>query len=367
MRHIPYTLLALVAAAGFASAQSTSYTTPVGYISVSAPVSADSPFSIPLNRPASIQTTAASGSGTSLTLNVGGLTVDQFTNKFFVQFNDGALAGRYFVISGNNASSGSTTVFTLEDSLGGSLIGTPSVSVIPFWTLNTLFPAGAGVGSSADPFVPESVVMFTDQVGTGINRATVGSYLYHAGSIDFPAGWYDSGNPFDGVKDDVVLIPDAMYIVRKESTAPATNIVISGEVPSVSPSNPFVVIASGENDNFVAQPLPVDLTLAQSGLFDAGNPLDCAIRSSDDPFVPGDQVLVFSDSPSTQNEATVASYLYHAGSIDFPAGWYDSGNPFGGLVTDAVLKAGRSFIIRKSAGTPSASNYWTTPLPYTLD
>jgi uncharacterized protein (TIGR02597 family) len=235
--------------------------------------------------------------------------------------------------------------------------------VVPYWTLNTLFPAAAGVGASIDLVDPLSFVLFSDQQNVGANRAPAKFYFYFAGDAenypDYPAGWYDNDNLDGGLQNTVALDPAVAMTLRKSS---ATSITLTGEVASVPLATKFLTDASVANDELLGAPYPVDTSLPESGL-------QSAIAPSTDLVDPKDFVMVNADDAAGFNKAPAKFYFYFAGDAenypDYPAGWYDNDNLDGGLVTGKVIKAGRSFIVRKAPGVAGA-NTWTAPLPYTL-
>ena len=176
MKPITYALLAAAAACGLAGAQ-TAYTTPVGYVSVTTPANADTTVSACLNRAPELQTVATSASGSTLTLKAADIAANAFAfappsqpKTYYVKFLDGSLVGQYQTIDSNLASNDNGTpsdktddfvVLTLESPV--VITGTPSVVVAPHWTLNTLFPGGAGVGTTTDPTEASALVLRQDQ------------------------------------------------------------------------------------------------------------------------------------------------------------------------------------------------------------
>ena len=357
MRHFPKTILVLAATAGFASAVDpvTSYTVPVGYVTLNVPASADSTITPPLNRPP-----LYSGASISISSNdVGatGLTANEFvTTKSYLKVTSGPLEGMFFPISANT-----TSIITVDPGATSlqdlGFVSGNTFKVIPYWTLDTLFPGGAGVGGTTDVENPNSYVFLTTYDGIEVNRASDAAYFYaSAGEINsMPEGWYDLNDPFGSVIGDTAIAPTAQYIIRKDASA--ATVTIEGEVPATK-SNAEVAIGATPNDNHFGVPYPVDISLQESGL-------QSVIEAATDVENPPEYVFVFDDEGPGFNKPASFTYFYCGeGEINsMPPGWYDLNDPFGDIVTAKVLKAGRCFFVRKAGGTPGTID-WVAPLPY---
>ena len=387
MRHFPKTILVLAATAGFASAVDpvTSYTTPVGYVTVDVPANSDKAFAVPLERASLINTVATAASGTTLTIKATGLALNDLqytpvtqTNTYHVRFLSGSLTGQYFAITGNaatddNGTPGDTTDDTTDVTLDTtiSISGTPSIKVVPYWTLGTLFPGGAGVGVSTNAS-PDAAGFFMtcNQAGTGINRSPETFYVYSDGTFSDTTepGWYDLNDLFSLPLDDMTINPEDMFYIRNNTVATPQSLVVDGTVPNSDTVTGFAYLELDQNDNYVAASFPVDTALADSGLFDPANPTTCAVRNSPNPAAPVDYVLVFRSVPESQNESFAKAYFYQDGTDpDTPvAGWYDNDDYFAGVVTDKVIKAGQGFVIRKGLAASDGTGTWTAPRPYSL-
>jgi uncharacterized protein (TIGR02597 family) len=355
MKTTIYSILA-AAACGMAFGQ-TAYTTPVGYLTVDVPANADTTVTpgltrSPLHAGAS---TGISGDDVSVT----GLTAGSFASPnpaCYLKVTSGPLEGAFFPITANTSSTitveaGNSTLQAL-----GFLSGN-SIKVIPYWTLNTLFPAGAGVGGTADALAPTSFVLESDFSGTGPNRASGKLFFYCTGDteLDLPAGWYDNADPFAGTVNDTPIDPTIQYTIRSVAAA---SVVVTGEVPATD-AVAEIVTAVTTNDNYMAAPYPIDISLQESGL-------QSVIAATSDALAPTEFVFVYDDAVAGFNKSASAAYFYCSGDteLDLPAGWYDNADPFAGVVTTKILKAGRAFIVRKAPGTSGVLD-WTAPVPYT--
>ena len=352
------------AACGFANAQTTAYTTPVGYVTIAVPAESDTTVSAPLEQPSLYSAASTSISGN--VVGASGLTGDAFVNadpanaKCYLQVTSGALAGSRFPITANSSSSITVDAGATTLAAQGFVSGA-SYKVVPYWTLASLFPAGSGVGATNDVYSAAAFVMVSDQVSVTTNKANAKLYFYCSGDTanEFAAGWYDNDDVFSGTKNDVVIDPSHMYTIR---TAPGNvqSVVVSGQVPSIAPKVGLPVYTS-ENDLSVASQFPVDVSLQESGL-------QSVLQPTTDVYSPAELVFVFDDEGLGQNKAASKVYFYCSGDSvnEFPAGWYDNDDVFSGVVTDKVIKAGRSFIIRKGAYQADGALPWNPALPYTL-
>lgn len=352
---------AIIAAAlmGYASAQ-TATTVPVGYISLTVPAASDTNIAVPLQR-ASVW----SGASTGITADTVSVAASSFTASQFgaethmLQVTSGPLSGRIFPIL-SNATGNVVVDPVVATSLQaqGFVVGN-TFTIRPYWTLDTLFPAGAGVGQNSDPFSPITSLYFADNELTGSNRSLLDNFFYYDGSGGGDAGWYDVNDLGAGLQGGKTIQPSSALTVRNLGES-ALSMVVSGEVPSVSPKL-LVVSDTQENDNVLQVPLPVDTSLNQSQLFESG-----AVADSSDPFAPTDVVYIYDPEGTGLNPSTSATYFHYDGSGGGDAGWYDVNDLGSGVIgTGLVIKAGSQIVIRKAAGEFQA-NTWTAPLPYTL-
>ena len=361
---ISYSLIAAAMACGFANAQTTAYTTPVGYMSIAVPADTDTPISAPLLRSAAWAGASTAVSGDTVSVAAASFTASQFgAGTNMLQVTSGPLIGRTFPVLSN--ATGSVTV----DPVGSTtlqaqgFVATNTFVIRPYWTLNTLFPSGAGVGVSTDPFSPTTQVLISNNSGSGINRAPSSLYFYFDdGSGDGSAGWYDTSDLGAGIQNDLTLPPTSVPTIRNSTASPLA-LTVSGEVQSVAAAT-LVISDTSANDSFSQLSFPVDTSLNQSNLFGNG-----AVAASSDPFAPGDQVLVFNPNGTGQNPGSSGIYFYYDdGSGDGSAGWYDASDLGSGIIgSTTFLKAGSNIIIRKAGnGSGPVANTWTAPLPYSL-
>ena len=370
---LTYSLILAAASCGLANAAATAYTVPVGYVTLNIPAQADTTIAPSLTQAPLLQAASTGIAGDVITVAATGAATNAFINvspdtnsKTYVLVRSGALTGLRFPVTANDAT-------TITVNAGASTLqakgfaSTDQISVIPYWTLGTLFPAGAGVGTSTfDIFSANGgLVLFSEQSSVGTNRASSMVYFYWVGGKTdgdpdtiYPAGWYDNNNIFNGLQDTVALDPSVMMNIRRVD-ASASTLTVTGTVPSTALAT-SILVANQSNEEYLGCPFPVDTTLAQSGL-------QSVLGSGIDVFDPTDLVYVYPDeTPNLVNKGASKGYFYYTGDVDFVAGWYDNDNVFNGVVTDPVLKAGRSFTVYKVSGTPGSVR-WTAPLPYSIN
>jgi uncharacterized protein (TIGR02597 family) len=356
--------LALIGA-GSLRAQ-TATTDPVGFVSVSVGAASDSRLGVPLRRSAALTSMVATGgvAGDVVTVTATAGECDTAfgtpfqARKHYLISRAGTTEGRWYEVLGRTGNQ-----FTLDRgaATGSSiqvqgLAANEAVQIVPFWTLNLLFPEGAGVDASTDVFSPQGLVMFTNQTSAGTNLPPSRSFIYHPGAQG-PEGWYDLDDLGGGLKDDEPITPDTYLVLRNPGGAKTITIV--GGVPMEKASTAVVRYQNNvPQDNFVVNPFPIPLTLAQSKLRESG-----AVSASPDVFSPTDLVLIFNDATSGFNVPPSGAYLYHDGTQG-PAGWYDINDLGGGPVdSQQLLQPGRGFIVRKAGGAVQTA-FWVADKPY---
>jgi uncharacterized protein (TIGR02597 family) len=271
------------------------------------------------------------------------------------------LVGKRFAIDSNTT--GTITVDGGASTLQAQgFANGDTFKVIPYWTLATLFPAGASVGSTSDVFTIDSFLYVVDNGSYGVNKASSASYFYCSGDEGngVAAGWYDANDPFGASADDLVIDPTIMYMIRNGS-AVANTLTVTGQVPDVK-SLALVPVSTELNDVNLAVALPTDVSLQNSGL-------QSVVQGTSDVFTIDEFVYVYDDEGAGQNKAASATYFYCSGDEGngVSAGWYDANDPFGAPVTDAVLKAGRCITIRKSSYASNDILDWSLALPYSIN
>jgi len=378
------TILAMAALCGSLQAATTD---PMGGYIIDCPNGSDTRFSLTLYRPAVFEGVVDSVNGNEITFKgTPGFTADEFvysagvqTNTYFVLIMTGptvtddqdpafgqptaaSLEGSVFMVTDNGTDSVTVNLAggSLDDLRTEVDDGTgDSVQVIPYWTLNTLFPEGEGFADSTT-FTPAATIFFPDNQSAGINLSSADRFFYYSGSSFGGEGWRKVDGGLSNIFDDELLFTDVSYIVRNESGSDF-EMTIAGGVPMTAFRTPINTIASDvPQDNFVGMSVPVDMTLSESRLYESG-----AFTGSSS-FTPVDILYVYDNDVVGQNKSSSASYFYYEGAAFGGPGWRAQGD-FNTIYDDVkVLKAGVGFIIRKAGEVAPGSTSWATVAPYLL-
>jgi len=366
MKTHTYSLLAAAAACGITFGAETAYTTPVGYVTLAVPASGDTNIGQPLQRPSEYAGAASSVVTSTIGISTSALTSGQFvyappaqTNSYYLRITGSvvsSLVGRFFEVVGNTANS-----ITVDTNLAALGFATgDKFTITPYWTLGTLFSAGAGVGASTDELEPVAFVSFVNFSAAGANKAAAATYFYYQGVGLSGSGWYNNDNTALGKQNDLTLEPFQIAIIRNLE-ATAKSVVVSGVVPAAKTES-SVYGKTVLNDNYLCIQMPVDVTLGQSGLLASG-----AVITSTDELEPVDFVSTYNETASQFNKAASKTYFHYTGTGLSGTGWYDNDNTAAGKQDNVVtLKAGRQILIRKSPLGANAVAPNLTPIPYSL-
>jgi uncharacterized protein (TIGR02597 family) len=341
-------LCALAALPVAALAQTASATTaPVGFVTITTLSNSDTIFSTPLAQPAVFSGSVSTLSSATITATgTPGWTTNAFqyvagtqSNTYYLRFTTGAMAGNYFTVTANTSNS-------LTVNLAGNLLTSVAVgdqfSIIPYWTLGTLFPASAAGTEfqASTPFARNTEVLFPDQVSLGVNLAPASIFYF------INSAWTQAGSTSGAVANDTVLPPDSYVIIRNQAFT--GSITVMGGVVTTLQSTPLNSYPTHPQDNFVAVTYPVPTTLNNLGLAAAFVPST--------PFSRNDELLVFDNTVATINRSPSAIYFYQNGAWQLAGG---NGSNSGSV----VLNAGTGFIVRKAvnASGPSTTDWIFNP------
>jgi len=211
-------------------------TDPVGTLTIPFPAESDTPFSLPLHRP-------AAASGIHL----------PFGNGYF--YYDGTRGGRagWYAAGGSEDGPRDDVIlppdrfFLLRNPTGEKirLLLTGSVHRIePSILLRTIeervareqpiafaYPVPVSLrqtGLAESPafapsgnfFEPEDKLLVYDDPTHGYNPSPDRAYFYFAGSPELEAGWYEVGNPGTGPMDEKIILSAGTGVVLRKSGAP---------------------------------------------------------------------------------------------------------------------------------------------------
>jgi uncharacterized protein (TIGR02597 family) len=305
--------------------------------------SSDSFVSIPFGRAPALTFLVGSVSGNLITVSSSpGWAANQFvyasgtqSNTYFVRFTSGAAAGRSYTVTANGANT--LTVNLGNDSLA-SVAQNDMFSLEPYWTLNTVFPNGAGVNASPTVGNRNTEILTPDFTGAGINLSAAKIYFFNAGI------WKQVGQGNTNHNDDI-LQPNACFIVR-HNVSTNTVLTTAGRVITSLLASTLQTKTNMQQDNCIALQRPVPISLNDSGLISSG-----AFAASPLPGSRTDEMLTFDNSVAARNKSSSQAYYFWNGA------WRQVGNGSTDVGTNLIFQPGTGVIIRK--GTNSVSPVWT--------
>ena len=326
-------------------------TAPVGFTSTSLRGESDSAISLPFVRTSAFLGSVQSTSGDTITVSGSPWTANQFV------YVAGSQSNRYYALigpaTGANAKEGHTYPIigngtnTLTVELGpDDLVGIPAsaqVSVIPNWTLKTVFPAA------------NQNVSFTPTVSTSAYKTQIRVPNPSLAGINLPVATYYFSNDAwrlegDGSTDrgDDPLLPDSYFIVRNLNGAPTLPLLTVGGVLLKKLTVPLITSASAQQDNPVSLLRPLGVALNATGL-----------NRGDGSFVASDELLVF-DNTQIGYDKTPAIYFVDPAVPNGP--WRLAGDNATDRGGD-IIAAGTGFIIRKAPTGSGQPAFWTNSFP----
>jgi uncharacterized protein (TIGR02597 family) len=266
------------------------------------------------------------------------------TNTYYLIFRSGAQEGDLFTITGNTAD---TVTLDLQGESLGAVAPGDRVTIVPYWTLGTIFPAGQFINSSPTPGNRGTEVLVPDVGGAGINLSTARTYYFWNGA------WRQVGQG-SAIKNDDVLLPDMYFWVRQNVPGNA-ELIVSGSVLASRLRTLVRRSSASKQDNILALPRPAAVTLNQSGLM-ANN----AFRASPTPGNRLDELFIFDNSLAAKNKSASAAYYYF--SIGASGAWRKVGTGLTDVGNDAVFPPGSGVILRSGLG--STSDTWANSPNY---
>lgn len=327
MKSLSYSLIAAALACGFASAQTTAYTTPVGYTTQTLAANSFNLVGINLMTPTLVASKVTGVNGAVISDSTINFTTALPAGKTCVlEITSGAAAG---TVQEFTAWTGADV--TVPAAIAGVAAGDSyRVRVAP--TLQELFP----VGFLAGGFGATNADKVWVPTGTG-------GYTKYWYKTNAPIGWHTTttgGNDTGLVSGDIPLVYIDGLLVEKKGVA--KDLVLSGEVKTTG-SN--ALLAQGFN--LLGVTPPVGLTLFTSGLQGdlAGG---FGVSNADVVWVP----------------AGGGAYTKYWYKTNAPIGWHTTttGSNDAGLVAADVNLTPGVFIQRKSA-TPKVVT-WDVPASY---
>jgi uncharacterized protein (TIGR02597 family) len=327
---ITYSLLAAAAACSLANAQTTAYTTPVGYVSLggtqfmqpAVDAETDQTISLPLKNAAVFSGEAASSSSTSISFSGTPFSnLELVATPHIVEVTSGPKAGLQGLVTA--ATSSALTIAPSDSSGDFSSIGAASVAVRPAFTV-------AGLMANSNPPAGTQFLAYTG-TASGINVPN-DIILEWDG-----ANWIDIVNTGEAA-DNTVLYNGESFIVRNPTQTPITELVIAGEVITNKLQLELVNIDSNADQDIpMAYNSTVPETVAASGITALANP--------------GDQIII--------TDASIAGIFKSASVLlEFDgADWIDIVNTGEAAQNTTLIGGGIGFTYqRKATSNPTV---WT--------
>ncbi len=335
--------------------ESTLTTDPVGFVRVQTPAAAEAAVACPFERPWEFYGKVASVAGGVVT--VAGrpawpaarfvFAAPAQRKTYYARFTSGARAGAFFTVLSNGAD---TLVLDLNgDSLAQVAAG-DLLTVTPYWTIGSLFPAtAAGVSFESSPSaVSRRTELFVpDQSAVGTNPSAAATYYFLNGA------WRRFGASITESFDDAVILPDSYLLLRNRAFSGTTMFV--GSVLMSDIRIGLNSLPAAKQDNLVALARPIDVSLANSGLIASG-----AFRATLSPAARLDELFVFDNAAPGINKGVAAIYYFYNGA------WRKIGRPVTeDCGAELVFKTGQGAIIRKAeSGAPAATTDWVNKPTY---
>jgi len=252
--------------------------------------------------------------------------------------------GCYYQIVSNTPTSLTVTLPLVGDSITSLSAGT-QVSVIPFWTLGTLFPStSSGTAFTATTALRsiKTQILLPDYNSVGINKAAASIYFFYSGNWRYT----QDPNELTTVYDDTVLIPGGYFIVRNPAGTASSVFTVQGNVTNKQVTLPLYTETNVQQDNPIAVLRPVDTPLNQMGLIESGAFVPTtALRTIKD------QLLVYSGTTTGINRAADKVYFYYNND------WRLTTDTTGSHGSD-LIPVGNGFIIRKATTTSGSTTLW---------
>lgn len=330
---LPLFVICGMTLAGFATAQTTVYTEPVGFVSVTVPATSDATLSVPLLRPAVFIGTV---------LNIDNIASHQITLSSAPTLTAGVPYALYIANGSKEGMTirvasqvGTTALLNLTldagDDYNGIAVGT-QVRVMPYWTPASLLPSTVAAGTQ--------ILTFENPVaGTTISATAV---YAHAG-----AGVWRNVITTANVSQTPLAFGSS-FVLRNLSASPLT-VAFVGDVPVKNHRLKLATRAASTNQDIrFGYTSPVAETLQSVGLT-GGTVTD------------GDEIHVYHNNATTGYNKGPSLILHRAGGA-----WLDPGNVNVGATFQ--FTPGSGYVYRKvGSGSPTVFVWNGTPsyLPLT--
>jgi uncharacterized protein (TIGR02597 family) len=325
----------------------------------------DTFVSLPFTRNPEFYGTTQSVSGNIVTVS----GTPGWTNSQFV-YAKGTQPKTYYVLIGPGPSGTSdpkegcvypvtaNTPNTLTLNLNGDVITSipagSQISIIPYWTLATIFPAT----NAAFSFTPttttrnlQTEILIPNYGARGVNLAYSATYFFLNSGTN--VGWRLYGDALTTDHGDDILDPSGYLVVRNINGAPTLPLTITGAVLAGKVTIPQATLATQYQDNDVAMIRPLDVSLDDTDLAMTGSfaPTTSTRNIQDELFLYNNYQVAINKSPS-------ATYYYMNNA------WRLFGDkPTNDHGTD-MIPAGSGLTIRKAPSGSGSTEFWQNTANY---
>jgi uncharacterized protein (TIGR02597 family) len=355
-----YLLLVFLTAASFSVCPDRVFaqvvtTDPVGFTTSSLLGSSDTYVSFPFTRPFAFMGAVSSISGGVITVaGAPGWTSNQFVyaagtqpNHYYVLLGGGGTSnpkeGHIYPVNANG--SNTLTVDTTADNLTGVTANT-KVTLIPYWTPATIFPAtdaNVSFTPTTSPPTYQTLIRVPDYSAVGTNLAFAAQYYFNSGA------WRRVSDSLDHGDDP--LVPDGYFVIENSNGAPTLPLINRGAVVLRKISPPLETATSTAQDNPLGLVRPLDVALNATGLGPANGS-----------FGANDQLLVFNNSQAALNKSP--GIYYYDTSVGNSGGWRLTGDTVTTNDHGAdIIPMGAGFIVRKAQTGTGQPVFWPNSFP----
>lgn len=359
----------------------TASTTPLGYVTYDCPGNSDTRIGAPFHRKAEfvgkVDTVAGTVAAPIITVEgspgwtagafvpttAAGQAPDRDVYFLLISSGDGGVpentdfVGRWYEVTANGTDT--ITLDTGGEDISTAVVSGTQVQLIPFWTLDSLFPSGQGVHPTPTFANFNSEILIPDTMTAGVNLSNSETYFYYSGAAAGGAGWRKAGSSPLGVWGNQPLSPDLQVIIR-HNISTATTVVPMGHVFTAPYKTPVSRLASNVGqDNAVFLTVPIDVNLGDSQLYDPVSMTGAVEPNMTFLAANGDQVLVFDATEVNQNKSNAETYFYYGGAAAGGPGWRKVGDsPLIKHDGTDVFTLDKQVVVRKAAPGAAATVIW---------
>jgi uncharacterized protein (TIGR02597 family) len=156
--------------------------------------------------------------------------------------------------------------------------------------------------------------------------------------------WRKVGSSVTNLNDDV--IQPGNYLVIRQKVSTNNTFTSFGDVVLTKVNIPVIVNSTNKQDNALALPRPIDVSLTDSGLIASG-----AFASSASTAIHKDELLIFDNTATNFNKSAIGTYYYYNSQ------WRKTGNTTD-YSTSNIFLSGAGFVVRKAITnvTPTWTN-----------